>query len=90
MQIFLTNLFINLIISSQNNFLFYIMCYDKMETLKKIKVALNPMYRIFKLCEKLHLILLIKIKQNKYNMGFIILFLNFKQLKLTLRVLFSR
>lgn len=47
MQFFLTNLFINFIISSQNNFLFYIMCYDKMETLKKINVDLNPMYRIF-------------------------------------------
>lgn len=47
MQFLLTDLFINFIISSQNNFLFYIMCYDKMETLKKINVDLNPMYRIF-------------------------------------------
>lgn len=46
MQFFLTNLFINFIISSQNNFLFYIMRYDKMETLKKIKVALSIMCRI--------------------------------------------
>jgi len=46
MQFFLTNLFINFTISSQDNFLFYIMRYDKMETLKKIKVALNLMCRI--------------------------------------------
>lgn len=51
MQLFLTNLFINFVISSQNNFLFNIVCYDKMETLKKIKVAVNPM-NIFQLCQK--------------------------------------
>ena len=60
MQFFLTNLFINFIISSQDNFLFYIMRYDKMETLKKIKVALNLVQNCLNFAKSFVLILLIK------------------------------